>query len=95
MKKVDGEEFKSIKVFLKTSVPDYTIKRQFRNRKKEQVFFFQNTCNLTISLVLALGVCYHASLQKREEFRKEIAPLLLKPFSLPEGSKQMLMIIER
>nr|XP_034315108.1 E3 ubiquitin-protein ligase rnf213-alpha-like isoform X1 [Crassostrea gigas] len=67
MKKVDGEEFKSIK----------------------------NTCNLTISLVLALGVCYHASLQKREEFRKEIAPLLLKPFSLPEGSKQMLMIIER
>lgn len=27
MKKVDGEEFKSIKVFLKTSVPDYTIKR--------------------------------------------------------------------
>lgn len=56
---------------------------------------FQNTNDLTVSLVLALGVCYHASLKKREEFRKEITPMFLNPFFLPEGSKQMLKIIER
>lgn len=58
-------------------------------------FIFQNTSNLTASLVLALGVCYHASLKKREEFRKEITPMFLNPFPLEEGSKQMLKIIER
>ncbi|XP_064006836.1 E3 ubiquitin-protein ligase RNF213 [Pogoniulus pusillus] len=36
--------------------------------------------NVIWSLVLALGVCYHASLEKKEEYRRAISQVLPKPY---------------
>ncbi|XP_061169274.1 E3 ubiquitin-protein ligase rnf213-alpha-like [Saccostrea echinata] len=60
----------------------------------------QTVSDLTKSLVLALGVCYHACLKNREEFRKEMVNVFRHPCVLPKfgnqrGAKQMFDIITR
>uniref|UniRef100_A0A8D0H9P7 Ring finger protein 213 n=1 Tax=Sphenodon punctatus TaxID=8508 RepID=A0A8D0H9P7_SPHPU len=37
------------------------------------------------SLVLSVGVCYHASLEKKEPYRKAICKILPKPYDSPKG----------
>ncbi|XP_072028883.1 E3 ubiquitin-protein ligase rnf213-alpha-like isoform X2 [Amphiura filiformis] len=49
---------------------------------------------LTRALVLALGVCYHARLQKgRGKFREHIAAMFQPPCVLPNGADQFLEVI--
>ncbi|XP_061169142.1 E3 ubiquitin-protein ligase RNF213-like [Saccostrea echinata] len=55
----------------------------------------EKVTNLTTALVLALGVCYHASLKNRDEFRSTITKTFVDPFYLPRGSEQMLDLIDR
>lgn len=52
---------------------------------------------VTWSLVLALGVCYHACLQprKRSDFRRVISSHFRHPLALPNGDRQMLDEIEQ
>ncbi|XP_052224866.1 E3 ubiquitin-protein ligase rnf213-alpha-like [Dreissena polymorpha] len=50
--------------------------------------------DLTKSLILALGVCYHACLQTRQEYRQFIARLFVKPFKIHGESHAILAVIE-
>ncbi|KAL3881508.1 hypothetical protein ACJMK2_027940, partial [Sinanodonta woodiana] len=45
--------------------------------------------DVTRSLVLALGVCYHACLKNREEYRRHVAPFFRAPCNLPRGPDQI------
>ncbi|KAL3881517.1 hypothetical protein ACJMK2_027949 [Sinanodonta woodiana] len=45
--------------------------------------------DVTRSLVLALGVCYHACLKNREDYRKHVAPYFRAPCYLPNGHAQI------
>ncbi|KAK3585584.1 hypothetical protein CHS0354_036771 [Potamilus streckersoni] len=45
--------------------------------------------DVTRSLVLALGVCYHACLKNREDYRKHVAPFFRAPCHLPRGHDQI------
>ncbi|XP_021363666.1 E3 ubiquitin-protein ligase rnf213-alpha-like isoform X2 [Mizuhopecten yessoensis] len=57
----------------------------------------QDISDIARSLLLALGVCYHACLKKREEYRKAVAPLFTPPCQIPGAhpAQQMLEEIER
>ncbi|XP_021342051.1 E3 ubiquitin-protein ligase rnf213-alpha-like, partial [Mizuhopecten yessoensis] len=57
----------------------------------------QDISDIARSLLLALGVCYHACLKKREEYRKAVAPLFTPPCQIPgaDPAQQMLEEIER
>ncbi|XP_062591685.1 E3 ubiquitin-protein ligase rnf213-alpha-like, partial [Saccostrea cucullata] len=60
----------------------------------------QTVSDLTKSLVLALGVCYHACLKNRDVFRREMVNEFRPPCILPKGggqrgAEQMLDIITR
>ncbi|XP_053388233.1 E3 ubiquitin-protein ligase rnf213-alpha-like, partial [Mercenaria mercenaria] len=50
--------------------------------------------DLTRSLILALGVCYHACLKKRKQYRRYIASYFKLPCPLPNGDKQIKAEIE-
>lgn len=43
---------------------------------------------VTRSLVLAIGVCYHARLQDREDFEQRVAAQFSSPLALPGGAQQ-------
>ena len=43
---------------------------------------------VTRSLVLALGVCYHARLQDRRDFERRVAAEFSPPLTLPGGEQQ-------
>ncbi|XP_053396017.1 E3 ubiquitin-protein ligase rnf213-alpha-like [Mercenaria mercenaria] len=45
--------------------------------------------DITRSLILALGVCYHACLKTREQYRDNIASYFQQPCKLPGGSQQI------
>ena len=45
--------------------------------------------DITRSLVLSLGVCYHACLKTRDEYREYIAQHFRAPCALPGGPDQM------
>ncbi|KAK3585576.1 hypothetical protein CHS0354_036763 [Potamilus streckersoni] len=45
--------------------------------------------DITRSLVLALGVCYHACLKNREEYREHVARFFRAPCNLPHGPDQI------
>ncbi|XP_053396011.1 E3 ubiquitin-protein ligase rnf213-alpha-like [Mercenaria mercenaria] len=45
--------------------------------------------DITRSLILALGVCYHACLKTREQYRDYIASYFQQPCKLPGGSQQI------
>ncbi|CAC5418278.1 RNF213 [Mytilus coruscus] len=49
----------------------------------------QNMDEVTRSLVLALGVCYHACLKNREEYRETVAQYFRPPLQLPGGAEQI------
>ncbi|KAL3881513.1 hypothetical protein ACJMK2_027945, partial [Sinanodonta woodiana] len=49
----------------------------------------QEINDITRSLVLALGVCYHACLKNREEYRTHVAPFFRAPCNLPLGPDQI------
>lgn len=51
--------------------------------------------DVTRSLILALGVCYHACLKSRPEYRKHIARFFHAPCQLPGGDEQIKEEIER
>ena len=38
------------------------------------------------ALILALGVCYHACLENREDYRDQVASTFSRPLRLPKGS---------
>ena len=50
---------------------------------------FQNLSDVTRSLILALGVCYHACLKDREDYREHVVQHFLRPCELPGGADQM------
>ena len=43
---------------------------------------------ITRSLVLAISVCYHARLQEREDYEKDVTAQFIAPLSLPGGAAQ-------
>jgi len=43
--------------------------------------------------MLALGVCYHACLEKRREYREFIAPYFVPPCELSDGAETILQHI--
>ncbi|KAL3881507.1 hypothetical protein ACJMK2_027939 [Sinanodonta woodiana] len=49
----------------------------------------QDHDDVTRSLVLALGVCYHACLKNREEYRRHVAQFFKAPCNLPRGPDQI------
>jgi hypothetical protein len=51
--------------------------------------------DVTRSLVLALGVCYHACLKNREEYREVVAGYFRPPLQLPRGADQIYEEIEK
>jgi hypothetical protein len=51
--------------------------------------------DVTRSLVLALGVCYHACLKNREEYREAVAGYFRRPLQLPRGADQIYEEIEK
>ncbi|KAH3727158.1 hypothetical protein DPMN_053084, partial [Dreissena polymorpha] len=55
----------------------------------QQVEDFYGLDNLTRSLVLALGVCYHSCLKTRDAYRKQVATLFTGPCQLPGGADQI------
>ncbi|XP_056014152.1 E3 ubiquitin-protein ligase rnf213-alpha-like isoform X2 [Ostrea edulis] len=66
---------------------------ELEDMEEEVVRQHQAVSDLTKALVLALGVCYHACLKKREEFREEMVRQFRPPCVLPKGADQMLNII--
>ena len=50
---------------------------------------------MTRMLVLALGVCYHACLQKRAEYREHISQKFQPPLTLPDGPQTIADEINR
>ncbi|XP_060597666.1 E3 ubiquitin-protein ligase rnf213-alpha-like [Ruditapes philippinarum] len=50
--------------------------------------------DVTRSLILALGVCYHACLKTRAQYRKYIAPSFKRPCLLHEGPEQIFKEID-
>lgn len=55
----------------------------------------EKTDSLTRSLVLALGVCYHARLQERTDFEEGVVAKFTKPLALPGGAQQFRHEIKR
>jgi len=51
--------------------------------------------DVTRSLVLSLGVCYHACLKNREEYREAVAGYFRPPLQLPGGADQINEEIEK
>jgi hypothetical protein len=45
--------------------------------------------DVTRSLVLALGVCYHACLKNRDEYREAVAGYFRPPLQLTGGADQI------
>ena len=43
---------------------------------------------ITRSLLLAISVCYHARLQEREDYEKDVTAQFIAPLSLPGGAAQ-------
>lgn len=54
----------------------------------------QKISDITRSLVLALGVCYHACLKKRKEYRQAVSPHFVLPCPLPGPDPAELMLQE-
>ncbi|KAK3585590.1 hypothetical protein CHS0354_036776 [Potamilus streckersoni] len=54
-----------------------------------QVYQNQFLDDITRSLVLAIGVCYHACLKKREEYREHIWQYFRPPLKVPDGPAQI------
>ncbi|XP_052808680.1 E3 ubiquitin-protein ligase rnf213-alpha-like isoform X1 [Mya arenaria] len=61
----------------------------------EERYLIQGLDNITRSLILALGVCYHACLKTRQQYRQVIAGHFRQPCSLQGGETQILDEIER
>ncbi|WAR07278.1 R213A-like protein [Mya arenaria] len=61
----------------------------------EEIYLDQGLHNITRALVLALGVCYHACLKTRQEYRQAVVRHFRQPFNLQGGEAQMLEEIER
>ncbi|WAR07210.1 RN213-like protein, partial [Mya arenaria] len=61
----------------------------------EERYLSQELDNITRSLILALGVCYHACLKTRQEYRQAVAGHFRQPCSLQGGEAQILEEIER
>ncbi|XP_077981891.1 E3 ubiquitin-protein ligase rnf213-alpha-like [Glandiceps talaboti] len=62
----------------------------------DNMISWKPTDNITKSLILALGVCYHACLQdNRKAYREEVAQSFREPCELAGGGLQMLKEISR
>ena len=53
-------------------------------------FNLQELPPVTRALVLALGVCYHACLKNRDNYRNSVTMHFKQPCILPGGAEQML-----
>ncbi len=58
-------------------------------------FSLQPPDDMTRSLVLALGVCYHACLEHRQEYREAVADTFVPPLQLENAAQVMLEEISR
>ena len=63
--------------------------------KPNVMWMFQVLNEVTRCLVLALGVCYHACLENREEYRLHIQGHFVKPLRLPGGAETIFQEINR
>ena len=66
---------------------------EFSNTESEEesmvAEFPREVDDVTRSLVLALGVCYHACLKNREQYREAVARYFTSPLLLPGGADQI------
>ncbi|WAR07205.1 R213A-like protein [Mya arenaria] len=62
---------------------------------EDERYLSQELDNITRSLILAIGVCYHACLKTRQEYRQAVAGHFRQPCSLQGGEAQILEEIER
>ncbi|XP_072046322.1 E3 ubiquitin-protein ligase rnf213-alpha-like [Amphiura filiformis] len=73
----------------------------FQSEDEEEAIIFEDVNeggldDLTMSLVLAIGVCYHACLQEgRQDYRENVAEAFDDPCELPDGADQVLEEITR
>ncbi|XP_071122875.1 E3 ubiquitin-protein ligase RNF213-like [Mytilus edulis] len=70
--------------------------QKVKNKQKETKLVIESAhsendliVDVTRSLVLALGVCYHSCLKKRQQFREAVAKHFVAPLSLPGGADQI------
>ncbi|XP_052808603.1 E3 ubiquitin-protein ligase rnf213-alpha-like isoform X2 [Mya arenaria] len=62
---------------------------------EDERYLSQELDNITRSLILAIGVCYHACLKTRQKYRQAVAGHFRQPCSLQGGEAQILEEIER
>ncbi|XP_052808702.1 E3 ubiquitin-protein ligase rnf213-alpha-like isoform X1 [Mya arenaria] len=63
--------------------------------ENEKIYIVQGLNNITRALILALGVCYHACLKTRQQYRQAVAGHFRQPCNLQGGEAQILDEIER
>ncbi|XP_041354587.1 E3 ubiquitin-protein ligase rnf213-alpha-like [Gigantopelta aegis] len=69
--------------------------RKRRRRQKNMEMQTSWPDDLTKSLILALGVCYRASLRSRDDYDDHVTQFFQKPCSLPGGEDQFVNVITR
>ncbi|KAK3096790.1 hypothetical protein FSP39_003301 [Pinctada imbricata] len=83
--------YRTILFDLMNQVDDSESEEEFDD--EDEAFIDDDSQNLDVvtrSLILALGVCYHACLKNRQEYRMEVSQHFSPPCSLPGGEQQML-----
>lgn len=68
------------------------LAKYLADRKTDEKYTERNT--VIWSLVLSVGVCYHASLEKKEEYRKVISEVLPEPFDSEKGILEEISLIQ-
>ncbi|WAR07285.1 R213A-like protein [Mya arenaria] len=63
--------------------------------ENEEIYIVQGLNNITRALILAIGVCYHACLKTRQQYRQAVAGHFRQPCNLQGGEAQILDEIER
>ncbi|VDI01999.1 Hypothetical predicted protein, partial [Mytilus galloprovincialis] len=94
------KQSKDKKSMLFSEIKRRTPEKQRRNVQDGGTFARYLTVNkdiddVTRSLVLALGVCYHSCLKKRKEYREHVSRYFVHPLSLPGKADQIKEEIEK
>ncbi|XP_042303497.1 LOW QUALITY PROTEIN: E3 ubiquitin-protein ligase RNF213, partial [Sceloporus undulatus] len=62
--------------------------------EKKAINFFIPRDKVIWSLVLSVGVCYHASLERKEEYRKVISRMLPEPYNNEKGILEEIVLVQ-
>ncbi|XP_052083737.1 E3 ubiquitin-protein ligase rnf213-alpha-like [Mytilus californianus] len=94
------QQSKDTNSMLFSEIKKRTPEKQRRNVQDGGVFGRYLTVNkdindVTRSLVLALGVCYHSCLKKRKEYREHVSRYFVHPLPLPGKADQIKEEIEK